>query len=360
MKKRTPVMKRKSVSTVSRVASVADLPVNHISEESSQGGSRMKLGIFGAILILALSGIFFKMNRDSLVTMRDKTIPAAIGKIAPQMKLKTVRNLKEMNGVYEFELVFDNNGTEQPYTSYITKDGKILFTSGTKLDAKTAAPAAAGQAQQKKLTAADLKKGDGKLTAFVVSMCPYGLQTQRLWVKAMDEQPELSKYLDVKYIGSVTDGKIVSMHGEQEAQENHRQICIREEQSDTYYPYTSCYMKAGKTDECLASTGVDTAKVNACMADATRGVAYAKKDFDLATKLGVSASPTLVLNGSQTVSEFDFGGRVADAIKQLVCGGSKNAPAFCTKALSKDDVAVAFSETTAGTAGAAAAQCATN
>ncbi len=354
MKKRTPVVKRKSIPTVSRVAS--ETSTQETFSEAPKRDFRMKIAIFGAVVILAISGLLFKMNRDRLVTMRDKTIPAAIEKIAPQMKLKAIRNLKEISGVYEFELVFDNNGTESPYTSYITKDGKILFTSGTKVDPN--APVPTPQPTPKKMTSADLKKADtAKLTGFVVSMCPYGLQTQRLWIKAMEEQPELAKHLDIKYIGSVQDGKVIAMHGEQEAVENHRQICIRDEQADMYYPYTSCYMKAGKTDECLASTGVDTAKLTACMGDASRGLSYAKKDFDLATKLGVTASPTLILNDTQTVSEFDFGGRVADAVKELVCGGSKTAPAFCTKALSTDQIAASFSETTTATGGSAAAQC---
>jgi hypothetical protein len=133
------------------------------------------------------------------------------------------------------------------------------------------------------------------------------------------------------------------MHGDAEAQENLRQICIREEQSDLYWPYVSCYMQEGKTDQCLATAGVDTTKLTACTGDAKRGLAYAQKDFTAGAKLNVSGSPTLVLNDSQVVSEFDFGGRVPNAMKTILCGGSKTPGDYCSTDISTKEMATSFS-----------------
>jgi hypothetical protein len=206
--------------------------------------------------------------------------------------------------------------------------------------------AAASTEPQKKLTCDDLTKAkDAKLTAYVVSQCPFGLQMQRVFKNAMNENGVLGQNLDIKYIGSIENGKIVSMHGDEEAKENMRQICIREEQKELYWPYVSCYMQEGKTDQCLASVGVDQTKMNACAEDATRGNAYAQKDFDSANKHKVSGSPTLVLNDKQVVSEFDFGGRVPNAIQQLVCCGSTNKDGSCSTGISTKEMAVAFSTT---------------
>ena len=91
------------------------------------------------------------------------------------------------------------------------------------------------------------------------------------------------------------------MHGPEEGAENLRQICIREEQPAKYYNYLACYMQKttatassgmplGDSTSCQASTGVDTAKLNACVADPSRGLAYAQKDFDLDTKYNVQGS----------------------------------------------------------------------
>jgi len=315
-------------------------------------------------LVAALAGILLIVNtfRSKTDEFKNKTIPAAIKKVlnSPDTKFE-VTSVKDTNGVYEFVLKLEN----QSYTSYITKDGKILFTSGVKLDeiGKKPAAAASSTQAQKKLTANDLKKSDQPtLTAFVVANCPYGLQTQRVFKKVLEEIPTIASNLKVKYIGAITNGKITSMHGDAEAQENLKQICIRDEQSDLYWPYVNCYMQEGKTDQCTASVGVDTTKMNACTADAKRGLAYAQKDFEAGNKLNVSGSPTLVLNDSQVVSEFDFGGRVPNSVKTIVCGGSKTPADYCTKDISTKEVAVSLSTTddpaTAGTTTSTAAGCA--
>jgi hypothetical protein len=313
------------------------------------------------IIALLVGVVIVKMNRDRKVTLVTKTIPEIVQKLGGALaKENPVTNIRSESGLYVFDLNIDANGTPQKFTSYITKDGKIFFTGGTKVSELGKTPATAQQPAQAKLTCADVKKADAaKVTAYVVSNCPYGLQMQRLMNKAIGEQPALANIFDVKYIGAITDGKITSMHGDAEAQENLRQICIREEQKTLYWPYVGCYMKEGKTDACLAQVGVNTSNLTACTTDAKRGLAFAQKDFDLQAKYNVGSSPTLLVNDSQIVSESDFGGRTADALKQVACCGSTTAGAYCSKDLTKTDVATAFSLTEAAAAGGVApANCA--
>jgi len=78
---------------------------------------------------------------------------------------------------------------------------------------------------------AKMNKSDQPLLqAFVVSRCPFGLQMQRIMADMIAKSPETEGYLNVRYIGSVDveNNTIRAMHGEVEAQENLRQICIRE------------------------------------------------------------------------------------------------------------------------------------
>jgi thioredoxin-related protein len=310
-------------------------------------------------VVAALAGVLLIVNtfRSKSDDFKNKTIPDAIKKVlnSPNTKFE-VTSVKETNGVYEFQLKIQ----DQTYNSFITKDGKVLFQSGIKLDeiGKTAAKAAE---ETKKLTVKDLKKADkSTLTAFVVANCPYGIQTQRVFKKVMEEVPAMVENLKIKYIGAIENGKITSMHGEEEAKENMRQICIRDEQNALYWPYVNCYMQEGKTDACLANVGVDTAMMTACTEDPKRGNAFAQKDFDLAKKFKVGGSPTLLLNDQQIVSESDFGGRVPNAMKTIVCGGSKTPAEFCSKDISTKEVAVSLSITdeaaasAGGTAGSAA------
>jgi hypothetical protein len=117
-------------------------------------------------------------------------------------------------------------------------------------------------------------------------------------------------------------------------------------------------MQEGKTDACNTTAGIDTIRLNACTTDSSRGLKYAKVDFDLANRFQVSGSPSLLINNKQIVSEFDFGGRVPNAIKQIVCCGSSEKAGFCNSDISKDEVATSFSLTDAPATGASnAASC---
>ena len=229
----------------------------------------------------------------------------------------------------------------------MTPDGKYLILGQVIPTSKNIAQQQDNQQDQQKpkATCEDLKKEDTpELDAFVVSYCPFGLQMQRVLTKLVEEVPELKDYIHIKYICSISDGKITSMHGEKEAQEDLRQICIREEQPDKYWEYLTCFIKDDNYTACLDSTGVDTTKLNECMNDSSKGLAYAQEDFDLQKKYSVSGSPTLILNGNR-VSEFDFGGRSANAVETLLCCGFNNEPDACNTNATEEQAATSFSET---------------
>jgi len=175
------------------------------------------------------------------------------------------------------------------------------------------------------------------LEAFVVSRCPFGLQMQRIMADMISEIPQSKDYLKARYIGSIANGTITSMHGNEEAQENLRQICIREEQPEMYWDYARCYMKEGKSSECLKSLSIDVDTLDSCTNDSARGLAYAQEDFDLVDKFKVTGSPTLIMN-DKVVSEFDFAtdttnGRSPEALKELLCCGFNVQPPFCSQEL---------------------------
>ncbi|MBX4200883.1 DsbA family protein [Candidatus Parcubacteria bacterium] len=280
----------------------------------------------------------------------------------------------EVSGVVKIHIKIA--GTE--YDSYATRDGKLLFPEAFTVSGS------AGTITQPTATAtpANVAKVDKTmLEAYVVSDCPFGLQMQRAIAEAVKAVPTLAQSIKVRYIGSSTGNTVSSMHdsqpydvakktGGQEAAENLRQICIREEQPTKFWTYVSTYMKkstgqlpntmpTGDTQGALAAAGIDVAKVNSCMSDTARGLTYAKADFALNTKYNISGSPTLILNGA-LINETDFGGRSANAMGKIICSSSITAPAFCKDAqLSTDAAATSFSVTYAAAGGTGAtANCA--
>ena len=260
-------------------------------------------------------------------------------------------NIAEEGSIYKIRLKVGEN----EFDSYVTKDGKYLFPGGYNLEEETKEESSTEQ--PKKMTCEDIKKVEKPfLEAFVVSKCPYGLQMQRILNEIVKNIPSLAGNIRVEYIGAIENGKITSMHGDEEAQENLRQICLREEQQDKYWKYIDCHIKKGDIESCLTGAGVDKSKLDGCMNDNSRGIKYAKADFDLGGKYQVSGSPTLILEGEK-VSEFDFGGRTAQAVKTLLCCGFQNLPDICSQKLTEEQAATGFSETYSQSSGSSGGSC---
>ena len=264
-----------------------------------------------------------------------------------------VGDVVEENGVYKFQL--DLGG--QQFYSYVTKNGKMLFPEGIEMVVASTTPTG-GDAQATGPTTCEevVKTNVPQLEAFVVSYCPYGLQMQRVLTEISKRVPEIIPSIKIKYMGSIVDGKITAMHGDEEAQENLKQICIREEQPTKFFPYLDCFMKAGDSVGCSATSGIDGAKLASCQTDPSKGIAYAQADFVDSDGYGVTGSPTLILDG-QKVSEFNFGGRTADAVKTLLCCAYQAEPATCSAVLSQEAAAASFSEDYVGTSATTDASC---
>jgi len=307
------------------------------------------------ILIIALIIILFIIyklivQKNNINNIKNNLLPQAVKKILRNEKANiSIDYLKETSGIYEFQLTLKDQNN-QKFISYITKDGKILFISGIKTDELLKNQTTTSQTT-KKLTCNDLKKSSQpKLTAYVMANCPYGLQMQRVFKNIINTNAYAKDNLRVEYIfnqnSNFETGELDALHGKEEAQENLRQICIREEQTTLYWPYVSCYMqKENNSENCLNQVGVNTISLDQCLTDKNRGLKYAKKDFENTKKLGIAGSPTLVLNDTQIVSEFDFGGRNPNTIKEILCCSSDKKLAYCNEEFSKDDVAVSFSAT---------------
>jgi hypothetical protein len=270
----------------------------------------------------------------------------------------------EQDGVYAFKLKVDG----QEYTSYVTKDGKMMFVSGIPLtDAKTAGAATAATTP----TVSKTDKPDVKV--FVMSYCPYGLQAEKMYLPVynlLKNKATLGIYF-VNY----------SMHGKMEVDENLRQYCIQKDQTDKYAAYLQCFVNgaaptaAGTAADyatCLAKSGINQAKLNSCVASADKQFnvtkdyndkstwisgSYPKVEInnDLNEKYGVQGSPTIVINDK----EVNVSSRSPEAFLTTVCAAFNNPPAECKTTLSSDEPSTGFGSGTASAGAASGGGCAT-
>jgi len=259
----------------------------------------------------------------------------------------TVVSVEEISGMYK--ITTDYRGTEIPV--FVTKDGSYMFLEGFEMNVQVQ-ESETTTTQQTTLTCDDVQKSDEPvLEAYVVSYCPYGLQMQRVLTKIAEDIPSLADNIKIRYIGAISGGQVQAMHGEEEAQENLRQICIREEQSSKYWTYLESFMQDGNYESALQTAKIDKTKLDECMTDPDKGLKYAEEDFTKADQFGVRGSPTLIINNQGQISEFDFGGRTAEAVKSVLCCGFSTEPSDCSKTLDQSQANAGFTPDYSGTGG---------
>ena len=261
------------------------------------------------------------------------------------------QSAKEENGLYSFKLKVSG----QEYTSYVTKNGKMMFVSGVPLtDVTTQAAADATPAQVSKTDKPDVK-------LFVMSYCPYGLQAEKMYLPVynlLKDKATMGIYF-VNY----------SMHGKMEVDENLRQYCIQKEQTDKFAAYLQCFVDskaptasatAADYGTCLTKAGIDQAKLNSCVATSDKQFnvtkdyndkstwisgSYPKVEInnDLNEKYGVQGSPTIVINEKET----DVSPRSPEQLLKTVCGAFNNQTDECKTTLSSDQPSTGFGTGTA-------------
>ena len=248
-----------------------------------------------------------------------------------------ISDVEDMGGVYQFKVKIDDN---PEVSSYITKDGSVLFPSGYVIEetegTQTITP-----------TTPDVVKSDKPVVElFVMSHCPYGTQAEKGMIPA------------AKTLGDKIDFNIrfvyYAMHGETEVLEQTNQYCIQKEQNDKYLDYLICFLEDADGERCLDEVGIDMDMLEECVADADAEFSITTNledksswlsgrfpmfntDKELNDKYGIGGSPTLVINGAQVQS-----GRDSASYLSAICAAFNDAPEECNIELSSASPSAGF------------------
>ncbi|MDD5639312.1 MAG: hypothetical protein PHR47_00700 [Candidatus Pacebacteria bacterium] len=331
-------------------AAVMDFQNKYSSEILIPNGITKPTGIVGKSTRKKLNEIFActgNVNTNPTATTNENknTVIAKsidyINKYLAQgvtVTLGTVDN--NTHSFYKFEAI--SNGS--PVTVYTSTDGKKMMFQEVDISKEPTVTTAT----------TEIKKSDKPtVELFVMSHCPYGTQIEKgiiPVVEALGEKIDFS----LKFCN-------YSMHGETELKEELNQYCIQKEQKDKLLPYLKCFLKEGKSDECVASTGIDKTKLTTCTTNAEKEfnvIANFKSNKDYFgnfpsfnifkadnEKYGVQGSPTLVINGVQIQSNRD-----SNSLLKSVCSTFNNIPDICNKNISSETPATGFGTgTTAST-----------
>lgn len=235
--------------------------------------------------------------------------------------------LEEVNKEGNFyEVVLSIQGQE--FALYATKDGKYMTQSLIPLESKITQPAQT-----------EIPKSDKpEVELFIWSYCPYGVLAQGPLAEVANLLGDKVNFKSIMYY----DG-----HGDYETQQNKIQACIQKNEPEKYWNYAAGFVEdiypACSTSGDIAcdkresikvmnSLGIDTGNILSCVD--SEGADLIAEDSNYAGSLGVTGSPTVIINGVKANVA-----RNAESYKDAVCKAFNNAPEECGTVLDSTSVA---------------------
>jgi protein-disulfide isomerase len=307
---------------------------NH-EEHSEQKSDDGKVGNFFAnnywmiaaiILAVVLVGvlIFNSVKGISASEAEQKTVSFLVSGYGLSESMIEVKGVSSAGDFYFVN--FSVQGQTGQFA--VSKDGKYI---GQMVEVKAVS---SGDNNDDTPASTEIPKSDKPTTElFVWSYCPYGVTAQKPFSEV------------AKLLGSSADFKVVLYydgHGAYETQQNKIQACIQKYDKAKYWDYSiqfvdKVYPKCGteRTEACdktestaaMKTLGIDSAKIFTCVS--SEGASLIASDAARAQSLGVTGSPTLVVNGV-----ISSAARTADSYKTEICGAFNSAPSACGTALS--------------------------
>lgn len=185
---------------------------------------------------------------------------------------------------------------------------------------------------------------------YVMSFCPFGVQVEKV-MKPVVALLGNSTDFRVYYIATVpgTDlSTAKSLHGNAEAIEDARQLCILAHSPASYWEYlsafdTQCYSlwtnqtQLGACQKNVTDQLGITETIMGCMTG-SEGFELLKVNSAAAKGAGITSSPTIMINGQKYT-----GSRTSESIKQGICDHFDAAPDACSTVLSTGIVAASGS-----------------
>ncbi|HUT04700.1 MAG TPA: thioredoxin domain-containing protein [bacterium] len=146
-----------------------------------------------------------------------------------------------------------------------------------------------------------------RLDLYMMSFCPYSKPAFKTLFElktTFGDAVEPHVYYIVRDAG---EGEFDSLHGEEEVEEDMRQLCVLKTQPEKFVSYVECVntsVEGTSWQECASSVGIDTKALSECLSSG-----YPERELrSMAARdarLRVSASPTLYINNQRFGDRID-------------------------------------------------------
>ncbi|MDP2820722.1 MAG: hypothetical protein Q8O39_00765 [bacterium] len=249
--------------------------------------------------------------------------------LSSQGKIAVVVSSEDENGIYKIELKVD----EDQFPAFATKDGKYLFSQVFDMMPKIVTIP---------------KKEKPNLKLFVMAFCPYGTQAEETLYSLVNLLKGKIDF-EVAYIISENKGKFSSLHGDDELNQNVRELCVTKyfpEKSWDFIHKTNNSCALENINACWKDSanelGIDSNKIENCLKDESQEIlnnqlVLNKQEFTVQDvskhnsqeKISVYSSPTLVINDII----YD-GSRNLEGYQSAICSVFSEQPKECEEKLS--------------------------
>lgn len=278
--------------------------------------------VIGLIAMVLVVGSFSNLGLTGKVVSENKAGNNLIAYLNTIVDDEVTLVDVESEGAF-YKVTVEYQGQDIPI--YVTRDG-AYYTSSL-------IPIVSSNSGSNTNVNTEIPKSDvPEVELFIWGYCPYGVQAQGPLAEVASL---LSDYADFKAV-LYYDG-----HGAFETQQNKIQECIQEISPDKYWDYAAGFVEdiypacsssrdvnCDKTQSItlMNSLGINSNAVLNCVN--SNGESLLSDASSHAQELGVTGSPTLVINGVKANVD-----RTAEAFKIAVCNAFTDAPELCSTVL---------------------------
>ncbi len=274
------------------------------------------------VLVLGSGFWYFQYRQKPSQEVAQKTIDYLNNQLLPEELTASLIDVKEKENVIEIRF----NVGQSEYTSYVTKNGELFFIEGIELNEEINI-----QNSQSDSTEEIPKKEKPDVELFVMSYCPFGNQAEDTMEPVYDLLSDDINF-DVHYIVSVQEDKIQSLHGQEEVDQNMREVCVKNKYGmDSFWDFITyvnenCGSGGVCWKEAADEIGVNSQEIQSCVNE--NGLEYMKENAQISKEAGATGSPTLILNGIKMDTSdpinyeydaaiYEYGN--PEAYKQAIC-----------------------------------------
>lgn len=276
-----------------------------------------------AAVIVAIIGFTGKNTSETIISEQEAS-NKILSLLEKQGVKATVSKIESDAGLYKITL--EVQGQQLPL--YISKDGKYIIENP--IPVKTLEEYLNNTDAEQNLTPAEIEKTNNpEVELYIWSYCPYGVQAQKPLAEVANLFGENANFKAILYHDS---------HGAYETQQNKIQACIQKYDKENYWNYASefvstIYPVCGASKDITCDLEKSTALMNSLKIDSKtilecvekEGQTLIDADRSKAMNLGITGSPTLVVNGTPLTNIA----RNADSYKDAVCDAFLSAPETC-------------------------------